>query len=126
MIKTDVDDFIANLNAGVLKEKLEVNLSELAQSVSCFGESKNPGKLALEFTITPLGGRDGTQVRIQHKLKTVTPTTRGKKQEEDTTETDFFVGKGGRLTIDAPQEYEGGQLELARETEVVKKINRKK
>ena len=38
-------------------------------------------------------------MKISHKLKMVTPTKRGKKSEEDTTETPMWVGKGGKLTI---------------------------
>ena len=42
---------------------------------------------------------DEDRVKISHKLKMVTPTKRGKKSEEDTTETPMWVGKGGKLTI---------------------------
>jgi hypothetical protein len=48
-------------------------------------------------------------------LSSSLPTKRGKKAEEDVTETAFFVGKGGQLTINQPAEEESGQFGLTHE-----------
>lgn len=58
---------------------------------------------------------DNDQVIVSHKLSTSNPTKRGKKFEEDITDTAFFVGKGGKLTINAPEEDDSGQFNLTHE-----------
>lgn len=109
---TNVDDFIGELGAGVIKEKLSHVLSEAALGVITHGNGNKKGKVTLELTINRVGEND--QVIISHKIAHLTPTKRGKKSEEDTTETSFFVGKGGVLTIDQPKEDKNGQIALIR------------
>ena len=59
---------------------------------------------------------DNDQVIVSHKLSTSNPTKRGKKAEEDITDTAFFVGKGGVLTINPPKEEASGQFSLEHES----------
>ena len=116
MPQTNVEDFISELGAGVYKEKLAHILSECALGVTVHGTGNKKGKVTLEFTFSQIG--EGEQVIVTHKLAHSTPTKRGKKSEEDTTETPFFVGKGGVLTIDPPKENLEGQYNLTQLTEV--------
>ncbi|MGE1856111.1 hypothetical protein ACMFGU_18370 [Morganella morganii] len=90
---TSVPDFLSELDAGVFENKLSAALNEVA-----FGTNKNggTGEVHVIFKFTQ---SDEDRVKISHKLKMVTPTKRGKKSEEDTTETPMWVGKGGKLTI---------------------------
>ncbi len=106
MSQTNVDDFIGELGAGVVKEKLAHILSEAALGTILYGRGRK-GKVTLEISFAQIGAND--QVIVSHKISHSTPTNRGKKSEEDTTETPFFVGKGGALSITAPEEDEGGQ-----------------
>ncbi|WP_250211087.1 hypothetical protein [Morganella morganii] len=86
-------DFLSELDAGVFENKLSAALNEVA-----FGTNKNggTGEVHVIFKFTQ---SDEDRVKISHKLKMVTPTKRGKKSEEDTTETPMWVGKSGKLTI---------------------------
>ncbi|MBT0351049.1 hypothetical protein ISO80_18255, partial [Morganella morganii subsp. morganii] len=90
---TSVPDFLSELDAGVFENKLSAALNDVA-----FGTNKNGGTgevhIILKFTQA-----DEDRLKVSHKLKFVTPTKRGKKSEEDTTETPMWVGKGGKLTI---------------------------
>ncbi len=111
MSQTNVDDFMSELGAGVLSEKLSHILSGVAQGTMLHGQGKK-GKVTLEFTFSQTDA-ESDQVKISHKIGHATPTKRGKKTEEDTTSTVFFVGKGGVLTIDAPEEEHSGQRNAA-------------
>ena len=107
---TDIDSFISDLDGGVLKEKLAHILSEVALGTVLHGGRAIKGKVNLELTLQPIG--EHSQVIISHKLSHSTPTQRGKKMEENTTETPMFVAKGGRLSIDQPKEEHDGQFTL--------------
>lgn len=123
--KTNVADFIGECNAGVLAEKLAFALSDAALAQVTHGVSSKKAKITLEFTFQQMG--DNEQVIVSHKLATSNPTKRGKKSEEDVTETAFHVGKGGKLTINAPEEEESGQFNLKTEQDGsasnIRKIN---
>jgi len=111
--KTDVALFIGECNAGALIEKLAYALSDAAMAQINHGTGGKKATVSLNFTLQQMGDND--QVIVHHKLATSTPTKRGKKSEEDVTETAFFVGKGGQLTIDQPREDDHGQFSLHQE-----------
>jgi len=118
--KTDVVEFIGECNAGILIEKLSLALSEAAIAQINHGAGSKRAKVSLEFTFQQMG--DNEQVIVSHKLSTSTPTKRGKKAEEDVTDTAFFVGKGGVLSIGPPEEEETGQFNLGRDRDRVTPI----
>jgi len=91
-------------------DKLAVSLSAAALSQITHGIGSKKAKVSIEFTFQQMGDND--QVIVSHKLSTSNPTKRGKKFEEDITDTAFFVGKGGELTINQPKEEESGQFTL--------------
>lgn len=111
--KTNVADFIGECNAGILIEKLALALSDAAMAQLNHGIGSKKAKVDLSFTFQQMGDND--QVIVSHKLSTSNPTKRGKKFEEDITDTAFFVSKGGVLTINPPQEDDSGQFNLAHE-----------
>lgn len=111
--KTNVADFIGECNAGILQEKLALALSDAAIAQLNHGVGSKKAKVSLEFTFQQMGDND--QVIVSHKLTTSNPTKRGKKYEEDMTDTAFFVGKGGVLTIEPPKEDDSGQFNLQHE-----------
>lgn len=111
--ETNVADFIGECNAGILIAKLALALSDAAMSQLNHGIGSKKAKVSVEFTFQQMGDND--QVIVSHKLTTSNPTKRGKKFEEDVTDTAFFVGKGGQLTINQPEEDEGGQFNLKHE-----------
>lgn len=108
--KTNVADFIGECNAGIMMEKLSLALSDAALAQITHGIGSKKAKVSLEFTFQQMG--DNEQVIVSHKLSTSNPTKRGKKFEEDITDTAFFVGKGGQLTINQPKEDDNGQFSL--------------
>lgn len=91
---TDTTKFLQDLDGGVFEQKLAHVLSEAAASaIDHDKESTVTIKLKLK--------RIGTsyQVAVTHQLAFSMPTDRGKKTEEDTTETPMYVGTGGKVTL---------------------------
>tara|TARA_R110002153_G_scaffold173631_3_gene326435 strand:- start:6896 stop:7300 length:405 start_codon:yes stop_codon:yes gene_type:complete len=111
--ETNVADFIGECNAGIFMEKLSLALSDAALAQINHGIGSKKAKVSLEFTLQQMGDND--QVIVSHKLTTSNPTKRGKKFEEDVTDTAFFVGKGGQLTINPPVEEESGQFNMTQQ-----------
>lgn len=116
---TNVDDFLGEMHAGTFKQKLAVILSQAAQgAVTNAGAHCKKAKVFIELNISQIGEND--QVVVSHKIGSIIPTKRGKKTEEDTTETPFFVGKGGQMTINPPKEEESGQKPFALQNQTEK------
>lgn len=107
---TNVQDFIGALGAGVLEKKLSMLLSQAAHGTILHGRGSKKGKVTLELTLQQVG--ENSQVIVSHRLSHSTPTARGKKTEEDITETPMYVGKNGKLTEEAPKEEFDGQFGL--------------
>ena len=110
MSETNVDEFIEELGAGVFKAKLAKILSDAALATVLYGIGNKKGKVSIEFTFQQIG--ENEQVVVSHKLCSSLPTKRGKKSEEDITDTPMFVGKGGVMTIGPPEEDDHGQFGL--------------
>lgn len=91
---TDITEFIGELDAGIFAEKLSTEISNMAMAVVQHGR---PGKLTISLDMKQIGHHH--QVNVTHKMVATRPTLRGKKTEEDVTETPMHVGKGGKLTI---------------------------
>lgn len=108
--QTDVAEFLGECNAGILLEKLALALSDAALAQVTVAEKGKKAQVGLSLTFQRMG--DNNQVIISHKITTSIPTKRGKKAEEDTTETAFFVAKGGKLSISPPKEDLDGQFSL--------------
>ncbi|QDL35373.1 hypothetical protein [Serratia liquefaciens] len=95
--KTNVPDFLGELDAGVFMNKISAALNATALGVLNNG---GKGKIVITLDLDRLSNSvEEKRVGIKHQLKLVTPTPRGKVSEEDTTETPMYVGKGGKLTI---------------------------
>lgn len=110
MPKTNVNDFIDELGAGVFSEKLAHALSDCALGTLNCGDMKKRGKVTIEFTLARIG--ENSQLMVSHKLGYVKPTRRGKSSEEETDETPMHVGKGGVMSITPPKEEINGQFTL--------------
>lgn len=108
---TNVKDFIGALGAGVFETKLSALLSQAAHGTILHGRGNKKGKVTVEFTLQQVG--ENSQVIVSHRLSHSTPTARGKKTEEDITETPMHVGKNGKMTEDAPKEEFNGQFGLS-------------
>lgn len=93
MAKTNVTEFLEELDAGIFSSKLSTALSEVALGVL---NHDKKGKVVVEFSLDKMDS-DNPSVQIQHKLSYVKPTKRGKSSEEDTTATPMYVHKGGAL-----------------------------
>ncbi|ARZ01349.1 hypothetical protein AXW38_10070 [Yersinia ruckeri] len=103
--KTNVPDFLGELDAGIFENKFSAALNAAALGVLNNG---GKGKVIVEFDLSRMSNSmEEKRVMIAHKLKFTTPTPRGKSSEEDTTETPMYVGKGGKLAI---MQKDQGQL----------------
>jgi hypothetical protein len=118
--KTNVDDFIGELGAGVIKEKLALVISEAALGTVLHGGNKRKGKVSVEFTFQQVGDMD--QVIVTSKICNSVPTSRGKRSLEDATDTPMFVGKGGVVTINPPKEDTKGQFGLKQERDGIHRV----
>lgn len=122
MPKTNIHDFLGELDAGIFENKLAAALSEVALGVVT---NDKQGTVKLEFTLKKMDS-DNPQVQIQHKLSYVKPTKRGKSSEEDTTATPMYVHKGGVLSVTPDKEQMpmfAGSDDPAFEQKVSFKIN---
>lgn len=121
-MKTDVNDFIGELGAGVVAEQLGTLLSSCSLGTVHHGVGAKKGKITLELTISQMG--ENEQVVVSHKLLHKTPTKRGTQSEDMTAETMFYVGRGGQLTINPPKEDNNGQYSLASEADGVTQLRK--
>jgi len=96
-MRTNVDDFISELDGGMFAQKLGQALSDVAAGTIDHGKGRKKGKITIELDVQQIG--ESHQVQIGHTLKVSRPTLRGKATEEDTTTTPMYVGKGGKMTI---------------------------
>lgn len=92
---TRASEFINDLEAGGVEEKLSHMLSMVALGVV---QHNKAGKVTVQFDIKQVT-KGGRQVAVAHKLSFSQPTAGGKKSEEDTQETIMFVNRGGNMTI---------------------------
>jgi hypothetical protein len=97
-INTDLDVFMADCNAGILKAYVETMLSEVALAVTTHDAK---GQLQVTFNLEKMKG-NLDQVMVTHEMKYKKPKARGAITESDKEQTPFFVGKGGRLTLLPP------------------------
>lgn len=107
---TNVQDFIASLGAGTVEKKLGMLLSMVAEGTVLHGAGKKTGKVTIDLTLQQVGVN--SQVTVVSKVTHSTPTPHGKKSEDDTTMSVMHVGKGGKLTEEAPREDYDGQFSL--------------
>nr|DAY29036.1 MAG TPA: hypothetical protein [Bacteriophage sp.] len=112
MAKTNVHEFLEDLDAGIFENKLATALSEVALGVL---SNDKQGTVKVEFTLKKMDS-DNPSVQIQHKLSYIKPTKRGKSSEEDTTATPMYVHKGGALcaTPEKPEPTPNGTLKIVK------------
>lgn len=91
---TDVQTFFEDLYAGVFMQKVGMALSQVALGVV---EYNRKGKVCIEFDMARIG--ESQQVMINHTVSMKTPTMRGSRSEDDTTNTPMHVNRGGRLAL---------------------------
>jgi len=122
----NISDFLEECNASILARQIEAALAGAAMAQINHATGSQKAKVTLEFSFQQMG--DNSQVIISHKLSTKYPKSNGTKSEDTATETAFFVGKYGHLTIAPPKEEESGQFNLNqenvdRETGEIKTLN---
>lgn len=107
--KTAIPEFIGNLSSGTAEAKLGLMISQVALGTHMYG-GKKKGKVSLDLTFSQFGEPEHPQVLIEAKISQKTPTKRGSKAEDDTTESLFYVARGGKLSVLPPKENAIGQL----------------
>lgn len=90
----DIAEFLHELDAGVFPKKVVAALQEVASGVHDWDKQ---GEVTITMKVKPMNG--GQQLMVEHDLKWVAPTKRGKKATNDTTHTPMYVGAGGWLTL---------------------------
>lgn len=94
---TDIPEFVTDLDGGQFELILSKAMSEVAAAV--VDHSKN-GEVTVKFKIEKITGTQ--QVRLQHDVKFMKPTSMGKAGEETSGATVLFVGKYGALSLAQP------------------------
>lgn len=94
---TDVPEFISDLDGGMFERMLSQALSETAASVV---DHAKTGEVTVKFKLEKIAGTH--QVRLQHDMKFIKPTSMGKSSEETGGATVLHVGKFGALSLAQP------------------------
>lgn len=91
---TNFPTLIGDLNAGVFEQQISRAISDVAANVVTHGKQ---GELVIRLKLKQIG--DSSQVAMNHALKFVVPTARGKIVEETAGDTPLHVGRGGKLSL---------------------------
>jgi hypothetical protein len=94
---TDVGEFLTDLDAGLFEVILSKALSEVAAATIDHGKV---GEVTVKFKFERIQGTH--QVRLQHDVKFMKPTSMGKAGEETSGATVLHVGKFGALSLAQP------------------------
>lgn len=96
---TDVGEFMTDLDGGQFEHMLSVALSQTAAAVVDYSENGKvrKGKVTLTFDVERIPGTH--QVRIEHALKYMRPTSVGKSTDEAGGATVLHVGQYGKLSL---------------------------
>ena len=108
MKPTNVPQFISELGAGVVEEKLAHMISEVATQVVALDKM---GEITLNIKLKKLG--DSDQLKVEHKLAYKRPKKRGSISEDDTQESMMWVNEGGNVT-----QFPENQLDMIGKGEV--------
>lgn len=88
---------LEEMDAGLFAQKIASALAETAVAVVNAERKDQKGTISIELDIARVG--EGAQVSISHTLTFKRPTKRGHVGEKNKTETLFYVGRGGKLTV---------------------------
>ena len=94
---TDVPALIEDLDGGMFEPILSQAFSEAAAAAV---DHERPAEVTVKFKIELIPGTH--QVRMQHDVKFVKPTSLGKASEETSGATVLHVGTYGRLSLSQP------------------------
>jgi hypothetical protein len=94
---TDVSSFLTDLDAGLFEVILSKALSEVAAATI---DHNKVGEVSVKFKFERIAGTH--QVRLQHDVKFMKPTSMGKAGEETSGATVLHVGKFGALSLAQP------------------------
>lgn len=95
MKATNVQEFLNDLDGGVMNEALASILSDVAFAVRN-GDSRIKGRVNISLSFERFGDE---QVMITSKLDFKKPTNKGSISEDRESQTPMFVNKGGELTL---------------------------
>lgn len=84
---------LPDLDGNAFEQKLDAVLSQVALAVRDLGKK---GQVSVNFDMTRIG--ESNQITLSHQIKYTQPTERGKRIEEDRTETPLYVSNHGQMT----------------------------
>ena len=93
MKPTDVSQFIGELGAGVIEEKLAVMISQVASQVVAL---EKQGEVNITLKFEKFGSAD--QVKIKHKIVAKHPLKYGSSMTDDVRESVMCVNEQGDVT----------------------------
>jgi hypothetical protein len=92
-----VAGMIGDLDGGTFESKLDYALRNVAKALRNHESNKVKGVVAVTFKMQRIG--EGIQLMVEHKIDSQWPTARGKKAEDDSTQTMMYTNAQGGLTI---------------------------
>lgn len=107
---TDVPALIEDLDGGMFERILSQAFSESAAAAV---DHEKPAEVTVKFKIELIPGTQ--QVRCQHDVKFVKPTSLGKASEETSGATVLHVGKYGRLSLSQPSLFGDKQKSITQQ-----------
>lgn len=97
---TDPLDFLQNFYGGVLAEDLGIILSKSAAASSNLGRKSS---ITIGLSVEPMATTNGqVKVNITAKLNYKVPTADGILAQEKVKQSQFYVGYGGKLSLNPP------------------------
>lgn len=94
MKSTDHNQFIDDLNGGVLAKQLAYVISEVASAVV---DNEKKGEINIKLSLTK--GVGPNSVVVAHKLTSIAPLDDGRKLEDHEGKTSMHVNKDGDVTL---------------------------
>lgn len=92
-MKTDVNEFVTDLECGTFEQKLGSVLSDVAAACSDYDKK---GEVTIKLKFRKISN---AQINITHELQYNRPTGKGTLRENTSSNTVFHVGKGGKMTL---------------------------
>lgn len=91
---TDINELLINLEDGTWKQQLETAISLVAQSVV---EHRKAGRVTFILNIKTT--KMPTRLNVEHEIKYLEPTAKGKLNEGNKKQTQMYLNKEGDVTL---------------------------
>lgn len=97
-----ITEAIQDMDGGVFEQRVSRAIRDAAAALMALDDGKKTSKVSVEFNLKRIA--ESSQVHVAHKVAYAIPTAKGKKTEEHTTNTPFYVSRDGGIWIMPPEQ----------------------